>query len=134
MKICNQCKQKFEDSAAFCPNCGKPLTAYREETVTQTRQDVVYEVSTKGNGGALDNFKKQILALEAQPEGYKRWLGTIMVVLGFVVSWYLNGIIGAAIAITGMFAGWWSQNGINKAISMIVGSITVFISIFALFL
>ena len=91
-------------------------------------------MSTKGNGGALDNFKQQILALEAQPEGYKRWIGTIMVVLGFVVSWYLNGIIGTAIAICGMFAGWWSRNGINKAISMIAGGITAFIGILALFL
>ncbi|MGN0263725.1 MAG: hypothetical protein ACI4DX_04965 [Oliverpabstia sp.] len=118
MKICKKCNKIFDDSNAFCPECGEKL-----ETLDQTNNNnnVINNLSEylKAKSDAFDNNENVLI----------RWLPSILSVLGLIFTLKGNYILGIAVAIAGVLYGWFSQNQQNKIIATVVGIITIILCI-----
>lgn len=112
MKRCTNCNAEYDDSQVFCKKCGVALVS-----------------GTPVNQTANAGMNVQPAAQEA---GYKRWLGTIIAVIGLTVEWNLSALFGLIIVAAGFGQAYKSSNQGNKTVTTILLVIAIILYIITL--
>lgn len=111
MKRCANCNKEFDDSKMFCPECGNPLSYAASGTSGTT--------APSGFNGNLNTAGRPVTPAPESP-WYVQWKGTILAVIGLIVEWEWNVVLGVALVVTGFILDKDSQNPGNKAVTAVL--------------
>lgn len=144
MKTCPQCGRTFSDIVKQCPACGRVLDASENRTENrEVRNDIpnpppISNIQNQAQPTPTINpaqktgnssIKDTVTDMEQKPGLFNQWFGTIVTVLSLLITWEMSMLFGSVLAVAGIIAGLSSSNNVNKVISVIVGAISICLSI-----
>lgn len=141
MKTCPQCGRTFSDLVKQCPACGIDLGVENEDktikddiptppptpNIPNQSQPTPTINPAKKTGNS--SIKDTVTDMEQKPGLFNQWLGTVITVFSLLITWEISMLFGAALAVVGIIAGLSSSNNVNRAVSVIVGAISICLTI-----
>lgn len=117
MKKCINCNREYDDSKMFCPECGASLVSNESSVINAN----------------LNTERKTDPAPVSSVPWYQQWMGTIICIVGLLIEWEINAIVGTAVIVSGFLQAnkTNSKDKIVSAILLGIGIILCFITIVA---
>ncbi|MBO7252694.1 MAG: hypothetical protein J6V25_08715 [Oscillospiraceae bacterium] len=107
-KKCNYCNMYFDDNVLYCKICGRSLAPYRKS-----------HHSGHHHNGGYQHYRSN------SQDNAKEWLPLILAILGLLIVWEVNYMIGGALGIGALVmlnnpnGCWYRATTVTKIISVI---------------